>query len=193
MEALLDATRPAPGVVATLMLLGVWAASLAGPMLAAVIYFAVNPNVSWRQYSDPKERYSVELPAEPFDLPPLKAKTPTGEVDTDAIHAIVGVRGSYTVRTFKVQGPLDGARIDAYFDLEQAEFADRARGAVSAREVTMSGTRARELVVDQGDVVERIFAVGDRFFVLGLVSKDAAAIERFFNSFKPAPPALTID
>lgn len=142
---------------------------------------------SWRVYSPPGGRYSIDMP----DTPEVETRPVTNNdgSKTTLVQAGVEVRGAYYQVTYLDYGP----NLDAYKTIVTIRDRYAAMGTMHRKKPPYPGQPGIEVTVDRGDGVfinARALIVGSRAYTIVVTTKSAdyaPNTQRFFNSFKPLP------
>lgn len=160
-EELVDAARPAPGVGATLILIGGW---LLGVLFALVVVVAValTHGRSWKQHSDAQGHFSVELPSEPLvGIHP--ESTPAGTLPVHRTFTTVDLVKRYTITWLDSPTLLDPKAATGWIDARRDAIGRELEArVVSEQPIELQGIPGREVRYATSRRAWR-----GRFFVVG--------------------------
>lgn len=181
------ATLRPPSVIASLLLVLLWAAGLVGALVGSSALSMSGP-VNWQTRTVPEGGFSVLMPREVAPLE-LQRDTPLGPMTMHSLDTGAG-GGLFTARWYDIPA---GRVPDS--DAARAEFLDRSRDKLLARaqatlvreEALPDGRSLRLREPDGHETLAQIHLVGPRVYLLFAPVEPADETRRFFDSFRLEP------
>lgn len=187
MEDVLLAAQPAPGWLASIGLVGVWAGTCVVAFVAGIVLAHALAPADWQQHTFPT--YSVELPDDPIEGDESWT-TPVGPRTAHVVSTSLGIVNRFSVVEIDAGTDVADADRTAWSTMARAHLEQDlgVRGAtrVSESEVVVAGRAASESTWSNGwrRWRARSVVVGSRVYVLIVSSPEGTTDEaRFLDSF----------
>lgn len=189
MEAILDAAKPAPGLLASLGLLALYGLGLLAGTVAVIVLASETASANWRPFAQPD--WHGEFPSAPTALPPTPA--PGGGISHTWRCAVEGVERFTVTATEGASGAAE-----AWMQETAERLAENTGGrVVGSGPVDQAGLAGREYELAAGSriVRARLFTAGPRRYeVITSAPTWGPNQQHFLDSFalgpaEPAPPA----
>ena len=182
MDAVIEATKPAPGVFASLALLIVYAGALLVGFVLAVLSMDEHRHESWRLIEEPT--WQADFPQEPHKLL-HSASTPVGEALTTTYRATV--LGTDTVSVSITEAPSAVKDSQAWLELARTELLkEHGWPTVLRSEPILTQQNTLELEAVEKDTVlkARLYVVGSTLYEVVASAPDwKTTQQRFYDSF----------
>jgi Zn-dependent protease len=183
MREVLDAARPAPGFIATCLLLVGWLLGVTVVLAATVLIAMQSQPEKWHKYEISAGGFSAEYPSAPAQFV-RHEKTPFGEVDASYVTATQDMLHRFTVQYYDAPSPLMSDDVARWMDERLDQLSRQVDARIVATSTESDGTRVARL--ENGSRVWRVRLVarGNRFYTVTTSSPPPPPEkDRFFASF----------
>jgi len=187
MQALLEATRPAPGFLASAGLMVGWVIALGAGAAASVFILASTSLQEWKRHETPQ--WSAEMPAGIPQPMAESVSTPAGPRLAWTTMGQSGLIRAYRVRTVMLDAPVAEAQVGAWLEWARDAFATEVEAKV-VREQPLPGG-GREVFLTRGwrSWRLRVRVAGSDVHFASAGAPDLGADEaRFVESFELKEP-----
>src|SRR5438067_1346578 len=183
MREVLDAARPAPGLIATCLLLVGWLFGVTAALAATSIVAWQSAPDKWQRYEIAAGGFAAEYPSAPAHFV-RREKTPFGELDASYVTATQDMLHRYTVQYYDAPAQLMSDDISRWMDERLEQLSRQVDAPVVASSPEGDHTR-----IDRPQNGRRVWLVrpvarGNRFHTVTTSSPEPGQeADRFFASF----------
>lgn len=194
MESVLEAAKPAPGILATILLLAGYGVSLVVGLVAIFGLFAMNPTASWRNVSG--QGFHIDAPQKVQDFE-LHDELLPGTTKQYLYRVTLEGAQRFTVSVYDLSLPVDSERMLKVARERLVKSTDLTLVKLEKRRIAGAQGQQLELSSDDRKGRARLLVVGQRLYeIVATAPELGEAQERFLDSFTldpnaPSPPAGT--
>ena len=183
MREVLDAARPAPGLIATCLLLVGWLFGVTAALAATSIVAWQSAPDKWQRYEIAAGGFAAEYPSAPAHFV-RREKTPFGELDASYVTATQDMLHRYTVQYYDAPAQLMSDDISRWMDERLEQLSRQVDAPVVASSLEGDHTRIARLQNGRRVWRVRLVARGNRFYTVTTSSPEPGQeADRFFASF----------